>query len=364
MKSSHLMLPGFTDVHVHLREPGNTHKEDFSTGTKAAIAGGFTQVLDMPNNIPPTVTPKDLNQKIKLAAGRIWCDVGFNFGATKQSAIFFNKISSKVFGLKVYMNQTTGPLLVDNPKDREIIFKSWTSPLPIMVHAEGQTVDAAIALAKKYKKRLHICHVTANQMPSIISAKKSGLEISCEVTPHHLFLNSGDLKKLGSFGMMKPSLLTKKEQELLWVHIDDIDMIATDHAPHTMEEKYDQSSPKFGVPGLETTLPLMLSAVADGRISMEKLTDMLSTKPRQIFHLPEQPDTYIMVDYEKTYQIKSLKLFTKCNWTPFKNLKGRGVIKKVVLRGKTVYQNGKFIGQPQGQIMHPDVRTQYTSEVS
>lgn len=353
MKQSLLKLPGLADVHVHLREPGNTQKENFSTGTQAAIAGGYTQVIDMPNNTPPTVIPKGLDQKVKLAKGKIWCDVGFNFGATAKSARYFKQISPKVFGLKVYMNQTTGPLLIENAADRELIFKSWPSPLPIMVHAEDETVDVAIELAKNYKKRLHICHVTTNQMPQIISAKKAGQNISCEVTPHHLFLNKDDLKTLGPLGLMKPPLLSKKDQEMLWVYLDNIDMISTDHAPHTLEEKYEKLSPKFGVPGLETTLPLMLSAVADGRISMEKLTDMLSLKPRKIFHLPEQPNTYILVDYQKTYPIKSLKLFTKCNWTPFKNLKGRGVIKKVVLRGKTVYQDGKFIGSPQGHVMTP-----------
>src|SRR3989338_1887498 len=274
MKTSLLKLPGFTDVHVHLREPGNTQKEDFSTGTKAAIAGGYTQVLDMPNNTPPTTTHKDLNEKIKLATGKIWCDVGFNFGATKQSVRYFKQVSQKVFGLKVYMDQTTGQLLIENAPDRELIFKSWSSPLPIMVHAEDGTVDAAIGLARKYKRRLHICHVTANQMPSVKSAKKSGVPITCEVTPHHLFLDTGDLKTLGPLGMMKPPLISKKEQELLWVHIDDIDIIATDHAPHTLDEKYDKSSPKFGVPGLETTLPLMLSAVSKDLLSIKRLVEM------------------------------------------------------------------------------------------
>lgn len=353
MKTSLLKLPGLADVHIHLREPGNTQKEDFSTGTQAAIAGGYTQVLDMPNNTPPTVTPKDLNQKIKLATGKIWCDVGFNFGANRESTKYFKKISKKAFGLKVYMNQTTGPLLMEDSRDRELVFKSWQSPLPIMVHAENETVDVAIELTSKYKKKLHICHVTTNQMPSIISAKKAGQNISCEVTPHHLFLNSGDLKKLGPLALMKPPLLSKKDQEMLWVYLDHIDMISTDHAPHTLEEKHERSSPKFGVPGLETTLPLMLSAVFDGRISIEKLIDLLSTKPRKVFHLPPQSDTYILVDIEETFAIKSKKLFTKCNWTPFKNLKGRGVIKKVVLRGKTVFQNGKFLGRPQGRVTRP-----------
>src|SRR3990170_163323 len=150
--STIIKLPGLTDVHVHLREPGGIRKEDFATGTKAAIAGGYTQILDMPNNIPPTVDPKRLDEKIKLAEGRIFCDVGFNFGATIQSTRFFKSVQKKAFGLKVYLNQTTGPLLIEKSKDRDLIFKSWVSPLPIMVHAEGETIETAIKLAKKYQK--------------------------------------------------------------------------------------------------------------------------------------------------------------------------------------------------------------------
>ncbi|MEX2028039.1 MAG: amidohydrolase family protein, partial [Candidatus Curtissbacteria bacterium] len=278
-----LKLPGLVDIHVHLREPGNTHKEDFQTGTAAAVAGGYTQILDMPNNTPPTTTPEALDEKIKLAHGRIWCDLGFNFGATRESIKYFERISKKAFGLKVYMNQTTGPLLIENSADREEIFKSWNSLVPIMVHAEGETVEITIKLAKKYKKPLHICHVTADQISSVEKAKKEGLSITCEVCPHHLFLDQSDLEALGPFGMMKPPLLTPKDRQKLWDNLDKIDMIATDHAPHTKEEKLDTAAPYFGVPGLETTLPLMLQAVAGGLLSISRLKEMLCDNPRRVF---------------------------------------------------------------------------------
>ena len=152
MKSNILRLPGLIDVHVHLREPGGEQKEDFETGTKAAVAGGYTQILDMPNNIPPTTTPQALDDKIARTKGRIWCDLGFNFGATRQSANYFKNIYQKAFGLKVYMNQTTGPLLIDKFADQDFIFKFWPSSLPIMVHAEGETIKIAIQLAKQKTK--------------------------------------------------------------------------------------------------------------------------------------------------------------------------------------------------------------------
>lgn len=348
-----LKLPGLVDVHVHLREPGATHKEDFETGTQAAVAGGYTQILDMPNNPQPIVSHQALSQKINLAKRRIWCDVGFNFGASLTSINYFPKIRRQAFGLKVYMNQTTGPLLVEKTADRELIFKAWTSPLPIMVHAEGETVESAIQLAKKYQKTLHVCHVTADQIKPIEKARKNGLKITCEVTPHHLFLNRNDVKRLGSLALMKPPLMSAADQQKIWDHLDKIDMIATDHAPHTLEEKKSQLPP-FGVPGLETTLPLMLTAVARGFLSIDRLIVLTHTNPRRIFKLPTQPQTHVLVDFAKTFKISSRSLFTKCHWTPFEGMDGRGEIKKVVLRGKVIFANGQFIGKPQGHIIYSE----------
>lgn len=348
-----IRLPGLIDVHVHLREPGGTQKEDFETGTKAAIAGGYTQILDMPNNVPPTVSLSSLKNKMKRARTRIYCDVGFNFGATAQSTGEFSKVTNQAFGLKIYMSQTTGPLLVTKNKEREKIFKLWQSPLPIMVHAQGDLVERAIYLANKYKRTIHICHITSDQLHLIKKAKKTSLEISCEVCPHHLFLTQEDVKKLGPLGIMKPALLSKQDQQKLWDNIDQIDMIASDHAPHTLEEKFDQSEPKFGVPGLETTLPLMLTAVAKKLLTIEKLILMTHTVPKKIFNLPNQPNTYVEVVTDKQYKLSNTTLFTKCGWSPFQGLKVNAKIVKTVIRGKTIFLNGKFIGKPQGKVMVP-----------
>ena len=348
-----LNLPGFVDVHVHLREPGGEQKEDFETGTRAAIAGGYTQILDMPNNIPPTVDQKSIDDKIKRAHGRIYCDLGFNLGATAKSTKYFPKIYKKVFGLKIYMSKTTGPIIVTEQKDWDLIFKTWQSALPIMIHAQGELVEEAISLAKKFKKRIYICHTTGDQLSAIFKAQKEGLKITTEVCPHHLFLTEGDVKRLGTLGIMKPPLGTKSDQKKLWENIDKIDMISTDHAPHTREEKKNQTEPKFDVPGLETTLPLMLTAVEKGLINIDQLTKMLCTNPRKIFHLPDQPKTSITIDTTKTYKITNEGLFTKCGWTPFVGLKGRGVVTNVVIRGQTVFGKGKFIGKPQGKVIYP-----------
>ena len=352
-ESGIIKLPGLIDVHVHLREPGATQKEDFYTGTQAAIAGGYTQILDMPNNQVPTVTPDTLREKIKLAAGKIWCDIGFNFGATANSAALFKQVASKICAIKIYMNLTTGSLLVDTQEDRELIFKLWTVDQPIIVHAEDEALEVAIKLAKKYHRRLHITHVLSSQIKLIENARSDKVDISCDVTPHHLFLNQNDIHRLGPLAIMKPSLLSKKDQQRLWDSLDKIDMISTDHGPHTLEEKFSLSGPPFGVPGLETTLPLMLFAVSNGLLSIDRLIEMTSLNPHRIFKLPPQPKTYVLVDASKTYTISDKNLFTKCGWTPFEGMEGRGIIKKAVLRGQTIFENGKFIGKPQGRIIRP-----------
>jgi len=347
-----IKLPGLVDTHVHLREPGATQKEDFESGTKAAIAGGYTQLLDMPNNNPPTVSPQALLEKEKLAKGRIWCDLGFNFGASPSSVKYFQEVKKNVFGLKIYMNATTGPLIIEKDKDLENIFNSWTSKVPIMVHAIGETLDKAIKLAKKYDKPLHVCHVTADQLKTIKKEKESGMQITCEVTPHHLFLNKSDEKRLKGCGIMKPPLLSKADQQKLWDNLDVIDTIATDHAPHTLEEKL-ANPPAFGVPGLETTLPLLFNAIAQEKLTTDLLIKMLATNPRRIFHLPEQKDTFVLVDFSETFEINGSQMYTKNKWTPFEGMPGRGRVKKVAIRGKVVFAEGEFLNKPAGKIIHP-----------
>lgn len=348
-----IRLPGLIDPHVHLREPGATQKEDFETGTKAAIAGGFTLVLDMPNNPKPTTTPEALQEKMDLAKGRIYSDVGFHFGASPESFVYFNEVKKKVFGLKVYMNLTTGELLMEDEEVLEAVFSAWPKEKPILVHAEGDTLQKAVSLAKKFGDRLHVCHVSLKEEVGLIrKLKADGFKISCEVTCHHLFLTEEDEKRLGPFGLMKPPLATKEDQEALWQAIGDgiIDMIASDHAPHMKEEKLYSEKPVYGVPGLETTLPLVLTAANNGRLTIDRLIALTSINPRKIFSLPDQGNTYVEVDLDESYIIDELALQTKCGWSPFAGMKMKGKIKKVVLRGQVVYDGQNVFG-PYGQVL-------------
>lgn len=348
-----IKLPGLIDPHVHLREPGATQKEDFETGTKAAIAGGYTAVLDMPNNPVATISPEALQEKINLAKGRIYADVGFHFGASSESIQFFDEISHKVFGLKVYMNQTTGDLFLEDDSTLEAVFSKWPKGKPVLVHAEGNTLQKAISLAKKFGNKLHVCHVSLKEEVELIrKAKREGLNLSCEVTCHHLFLTDEDAKRLGPYGLMKPPLSSKEDQTALWQALVEgtIDMVASDHAPHTKEEKQGEK-PSYGVPGLETTLPLLLTAANEGRLSIDRLIELTSTNPKKIFDIPEQKDTYVEVDMGESYEIENENLQTKCGWTPFAGMQATGKVKKVVLRGKVAFDGENIFG-PYGQVLH------------
>ncbi len=353
--SKFIKLPGLIDVHTHLREPGATQKEDFETGTKAAIAGGYTAILDMPNNPTPTISPDALEEKISLAKGRIYSDLGFNFGATPNNSKYFEVVKDKVFGLKVYMNHTTGDLLMEDEVALEDVFSKWPKDKIIMVHSEGKTLKKAINLAKKYNTKLHVCHISLKQEIDLIKeAKKEGLNISCEVSCHHLFLTQDDVAKLGSFGMMRPPLSSREDRQALWDNLGSIDMIASDHAPHTRQEKENPDKVVNGVPGLETSLPLLLTAVADGKLTVDRLIQLTSGNPRKIFNIPEQADTFTEVEITKPYTLNPKTLFTKCGWTPFEGMEVVGRIKKVILRGQVVFDNGQVIG-PFGQIIYPQI---------
>lgn len=360
MQERLVQIPGLVDPHVHLREPGASQKEDFETGTTAAIAGGYEIVIDMPNNPEATTSPEALQRKIELAGNKIFCDVGFHFGATREGTKHFEVVTDQVFGLKVYMNHTTGDLLIEDPSDLLAIFTRWPSGKPIIVHAEGETLAVAIRLARLNNKKLHVAHIaTGEDIEMIRNAKEEGLLVTCEVTPHHLFLTEEDAQSLGGFGLMKPSLKTEKDRLALWENLElgVIDMIATDHAPHTIAEKLSETPP-FGVPGLETALPLLLTAVAQDKLTVDQVVKLTSTNPRKIFGLPDANDgTYTLIDLKKMYLISSDNLKTKCGWTPFEGMRVTGKVRQVVFRGQTVFDGETIIGQPRGNIIYPQSRT-------
>ena len=339
-------FPGFIDVHVHLREPGATQKEDFTTGTRAAITGGFTFVIDMPNNPIPTFSLEALEEKIKLADKKAVCDVGFHFGTNGKNLNAFKSafLHPRVFGLKVYCNHTTGDFLIDDPKVLEQIFAAWESPKPIMVHAEGEKVEECINLSKKYGRRLHICHISQKEEVEMVrKAKKAKLKVTAGATPHHLFLAASGIKTLGNFALVKPPLYPKRNQDALWKGLIDgtIDLVESDHAPHTKQEKLAEK-PAFGLPNLETTLGLLFKAMHEKKITEKDVIRLLYDNPKRIFNIPEQKDTYIELDPAKPYRVGENGYQTKCGWSPFDKWQLYGKVENVILHGKRVMNRGEI----------------------
>ena len=333
-----LRLPGLIDVHTHLRVPGGEHKEDFASGSAAALAGGFTCVLAMPNTSPPLVTSAALQHARQLARASIRCDVGLFGGASPEHVDDLPELAEQAVGLKIYLNDTFGPLRVEDLPTLHACFSRWPRTKPIAMHAEGQSVAVGIGLAASYGRPVHFCHISRRaEIELIAAAKRAGLPVTCEVTPHHLFLTEADARRLGPLGDMRPRLATQDDQDALWQHLaDTVDCIATDHAPHTLAEKTSDNPPP-GVAGLETALPLMLTAVRAGRLTLARLVELMAVNPRRVFGLPDQPDTYIEVDPDAQYEITNRGLYTKCGWTPFAGMTVWGRVQRVVLRGALAY---------------------------
>lgn len=352
-----IRLPGLIDVHVHLRDQEQTYKEDFLTGTSAVLAGGFTTVLDMPNNKVPIVTLERLKEKIKIAKEKTVCNIGFYAGSMGNNLDQLSLMEPYVFGLKLYLNKTTGNYLIDKNKLLKI-FSVWKSNKPILFHAEEDILLTVVETARKTAKKIHICHISSEkELQIIINAKKKGYKVTCGITPHHLFLTKADGKKLGPFGLMKPSLKAEKDVDFIWKNLEYVDVIESDHAPHTIEEKNHPPAggkPPFGVPGLETTLPLLLTAVSNKKLTIDQLIKLCFDNPKNIFNIKTNEDTWIEVDEKEEYIINNKNLKTKCGWSPFNGWKVKGKVRRVFIRGKKVFENGKLLIKPgSGKIIKP-----------
>ncbi len=362
-----LRLPGLIDAHVHLREPGYEHKEDFYSGTVAALAGGVTTVLDMPNTQPPTATPQLLQDKARRAAAKAVCDVGLFAGATNTELDAYLPVAQAACGLKIYVSDTFGSLRIDDLSLLHRLFRTWAEKAtqvgyrtekqptglgPIAVHAEELMLPVCLALSDLYAVPLHIVHVTRrSEIELIRRAKARDYPVTCEVTPHHLFLSTADQAQLGPLGDMRPRLATPDDVAALWENLEIIDIFATDHAPHTLAEKgigaiTPPDAPPPGVPGVETMLPLLLTAVHNNRLTIEQIIARCVTAPQKIYGLPAQPDTYIEVDVDAHYLLRNEAMKTRVGWTPFANMPVFGRVERVILRGQVVYETGQVLAAP------------------
>ncbi len=350
-------LPGLIDLHVHFRTPGQEYKEDWQSGARAAIAGGVTTVADMPNNSPAITTAELVRQKVAtvtehLADADLPLRHYFYIGATPNNDTEIRQAAAEksVIGIKVFMGSSTGTLLVNNRDDQRRLFAlSAELGVPLLLHAEDEALinenkvrypnptllehslirspavaaralESALEMAAEYKNTIYVLHTsTAEEMNLLRDAKKSGIKVYAETTPHHLFLTTEDYGRLGTKAQMNPPLRSKKDQTALWEAVQDgtIDTVATDHAPHTIAEKNKPypDSPS-GVPGIETMLPLLLNAYREGRLTLSRLVALTHTNPRTIFNLPERND-WVIVDTALIKMVADTTLKTKCGWSPF-----------------------------------------------
>ena len=340
-----IIIPGLIDSHVHFREPGQTHKEDFLTGSMAAAAGGITTFLDMPNTKPATTNLQRLDEKRKLAKKSV-VNFGLYFGSTNDNIAEIEKVKG-VAAVKIYMDYTTGDLILNNEK---VLKKIFSSNKTIAVHAENEHVLKALELVQHADNHLYLCHVSSKE--ELHYAKKDAIKnkVYVEVTPHHLFLTAKNVNDLGSLGEMKPSLKTEKDQKALWegIHNGEVDTIATDHAPHTKEEKLDPNYP-YGVPGCDTMLPLLLNSVNEKKLTLNKLVQLCCENPVKIFKIKNKgfikegfDADLAIIDMDLEKEVKNDELFTKCKWSPFNGWKLKGWPIMTIVNGNIVLHNGKI----------------------
>ena len=371
------LLPGVVDDQVHFRDPGLTHKEDLHTATRACAKGGVTSFLEMPNTKPTTTTCERLAEKLALASEKCLVNYGFYIGATPTNLEEL-KQAKRTPGIKIFIGSSTGDLLVDDQSALEQIFAETT--LPICAHCEDETTvkansqrigggtkfsdhslirdeaaaviatRRAIDLALRHRHRFHVLHVSTGAETELLKDHQ-GL-ITAEVCPHHLFFNIDDYERLGSLVQMNPSIKTSSDNEALWRALKQgrIQVIATDHAPHTWEEKQ-QPYPKSpsGLPAVENSLALMLDSVNAGVCSLESVVHWMCDAPARVWDMVNKgriAEGYdadlVLVDLQKKLTVRNDNQQTKCGWSPWDGVTLQGWAVRTFVMGKTVFQNGQF----------------------
>ena len=386
-------FPGMIDAHVHLRDMDLSYKEDFTTGTAAAAAGGFTTVLDMPNTLPPTDSSSRLIEKIERAQSKILTNVGFHVAAVPDSAQISQMSRLGAYSLKLYMPNPISPLDVQDDKTiLTLLQSSKESDLRVTVHGEDQSlvrqlynketesfvelakarseqaelhaVSRVLGLAAKTGCSVHLSHIT---LPSSIVAARKYRHATTEVTPHHVLLSEKAIKRKGWKAWMVPPLRSEsiRKNLLLLLSKGLVTIVASDHAPHTIEEKSGaiaESPP--GVPGLETTLPLMLTLVTRRVLSMSLLIRLLSSNPARVFNLPGKgrleegfDADIVLVDLKRKTRIRPESFLSKAKYSPFENVHVQGQVHTTLVGGTVVFQDGEIVGKPgSGRIVKRGVR--------
>lgn len=371
------LIPGVIDDQVHFRDPGLTHKEDLATGSRACAKGGVTTFLEMPNTSPATITLDALHTKLDVAAEKCMVNFGFYIGATPDNVDVLAK-AERTPGIKIFIGSSTGNLLVDKQAALERIFGQTS--LPICAHCEDEaTVNAnterigggstwtdhslirdhaaaliatkrAVDLADRHNHRFHVLHVSTAQEVEFL--RTSSELITAEACPHHLFFNVGDYERLGSLVQMNPSIKNKEDNEGVWEGLLDgtIAVVATDHAPHTLEEKR-QPYPKSpsGLPAVENSLALMLNSVNEGRCSLQQVVSWMCEAPAAVWNIAHKgrietgfDADLVLVDLNRKREVRNEDQVTKSCWTPWHGTELQGWPVRTIVLGQTVWNDGQF----------------------
>ncbi|MER3495108.1 MAG: dihydroorotase [Mastigocladus sp. ERB_26_2] len=381
------LLPGVIDPQVHFREPGLEHKEDLFTATCACAKGGVTSFLEMPNTRPLTTTQQALDDKLQRAQNKCLVNYGFFIGATAEILPDL-LLANPTPGIKIFMGSMHGQLLVDQQEVLEAIFakgkrliavhaedqarinqrrQEFAGIHDVAVHSQIQDNQAALLatqqvlkLSEKYQRRLHILHMSTAEEAELLRQHKPSW-VTAEVTPQHLFLNTSAYEKIGTLAQMNPPLRSPHDNEVLWQALHDgvIDFIATDHAPHTLEEKAQPypNSPS-GMPGVETSLPLMLTATAQGRCSVAQVVNWMSTAVAKAYGIPNKgaiapgyDADLVLVDLQTYRPVLREEILSKCGWSPFEGWNLTGWTAYTIVGGEIVYEKGKLHTQVRGQAL-------------
>ncbi|MEM3436939.1 MAG: dihydroorotase family protein [Nitrososphaerales archaeon] len=386
-----LVLPGFIDVHTHLRDFELSYKEDFLSGTAAAVAGGFTLVLDMPNNKPPTTTPDVIKARIEKAQKNIYCDVGF-YATPKSPKHVKELVSSGCIAIKIFMaNSLDGEKYSTEKEIYDLIKETSSLGITLSIHAEDprmikrfsnvpsaylhakahpikaeeNAISIAVEAAKKAHGKLNICHIsTLEGLIRIKRAKRDGVNVTCEATPHHSTLTNKVFEKFGKIAIVEPPLRSKRHTEAILKGISDgdVDILATDHAPHTLEEK-EKAYPGF--PNLEIALPIFFTLVRDGLLPLDRVIDAFTIKPAERFSLIHAGEIDIgkianltIIDLKSERKIDQNNFFSKAKFSPFNGMVAKAGVYATFIRGKEVFLNGEIVSfAGVGKVIHGKIHS-------
>lgn len=357
--SETLTLPGFVDVHTHLREPSTNNVETIANGTRTAMIGGFVLICDMPNNPGnPTWSEEKIDEKIAIANSDAYIPTYFYAGSQPESDNVgeIRGMAQKAIGLKLYGAPTT-----ENERDYEAvdfaeIVREWHEAAPgkpILLHAGKDNLKDMVTLVADINGHpLHICHVNDPEEVKVVTeAKRAGLDVTCGVCPHHLFKTSHDVKSQGWLARMQPPLANQIDSEELWAMLvnGSIDLVETDYAPHSKDAKLqaEDENPHgihdphhrtcFGVPGIEHVSPMLLRQAALGQISLERLVEVMTDNPLKMLRMKRMPKTQVTWDME-AFDITEDDVLSGAGWSPYVGAMGIGRVRRSVIKGRTVYQ--------------------------